>query len=508
MDITDRPATARAGRREWLGLAVLALPILLISVDFSVLNLALPNLAADLTPSSTEQLWILDIYGFMIAGFLLTMGTLGDRVGRRRLLLCGAGAFGVCSILAAYSDSPAMLIAARALLGIAGATLAPSGLALIGTMFGDPKQRATAVAAFTGCFMGGAIIGPIAGGVLLAHFWWGSVFLLAVPVMLLLLIAGPMLLPEYRDPAAARLDILSVALSLAGILPVVYGITELSRDAAQPGAWIALIGGVLVVALFLLRQSRIRRPLLELRLFTKRVFRGAFTLSLLAGAVQGGSILMINLYLQTVLGYSTLRAGLWMVPPALAMLVTIALGPALARTLRPAYITATGLAIGALGYTLTTFTTAETGLPPLIIGFAIAMAGIGPGMSLGYDLILRAAPPEIAGAAAATAEAGGQFGVAAGVALLGSIGTAVYRTTLHLPATIPSPAADQARESVTGAFAAAHQLPPTVRDDLLDSARTAFTSGLHTVTIIGAIMFAALAVLAIAELRQAPPTGK
>ncbi|WP_433669362.1 MFS transporter [Nocardia sp. CA-136227] len=459
MDITDKPVTTARGR-EWLGLAVLALPILLISVDFSVLNLALPTLAVELKPSAAQQLWILDVYGFMIAGFLIIMGTLGDRIGRRRLLLWGAAAFGTCSVLAAYADSAGMLIAARAVMGVAGATLAPSGLALIGAMFADPKERAGAVAAFTGCFMGGAIVGPITGGVLLAHFWWGSVFLLAVPVMLLLLVAGPVLLPEHHDPEAPRLDALSVALSLAGILPVVYGITELARDSGRVLAWTALLVGVFAFAAFLLRQRVIRYPVLELRLFRARVFRGAFILSLLVGAVQGGTILMINLYLQSALGYSTLRAGLWMVLPAVAMLFTIGLGPALARTIRPAYITAAGLLVAALGYAAVTVVGDGTGLWPLTMGFAVAMAGIGPGMSLGYNLVLGAAPPDIAGAASATAEAGGQFGVAAGVAILGSIGTA----------------------------------------------RT-LASGLHTVAGLGAILFVALAVLAVVELRQAPPTG-
>lgn len=375
-------------------------------------------------------------------------------------------------------------------------------------MFADPRQRAAAVAAFTGCFMGGAIIGPIAGGALLDHFWWGSVFLLAVPVMLLLLIAGPLLLPEYRNPDAARLDILSVALSLAAILPTVYGITELSRDSRQPLAWLSVALGAIVFTAFVLRQRTLRQPLLELRLFANRIFRGAFTLSLLVGAVQGGSILMINLYLQTALGYSTLRAGLWMVPPAFAMLLTIGLGPALARTVRPAYITATGLTVAALGYALITQVDTTTGLPPLIIGFAIAMAGIGPGMSLGYDLVLGAAPPEMAGSASATAETGGQFGVAAGVAVLGSIGAAVYRAHMPTLTALPPVAADRAHESITGAVTIARDLPPALHNEVLESARTAFTTGLHTVAAIGAITFLALAALALAELRQALPSNK
>ncbi|MFE9328802.1 MFS transporter [Nocardia sp. NPDC052278] len=509
MEIIDESTTEpRAGRREWLGLLVLALPILLISVDFSVLNLALPKLTSAMSPSSTEQLWIMDIYGFMIAAFLITMGTLGDRIGHRKVLLAGGAAFGVCSLLAAFATNPGMLITARALMGIAGATLAPSGLALIGSMFVNPKQRATAVAAFMSCFMGGAIIGPIASGVMLAHFWWGSVFLLAAPVMLLLLAAGPVCLPEHKSSDAPKLDVLSVVLSLAGILPMVFGITELARSTNQPGAWAAVAGGIALFTTFLLRQRALAHPLLELSLFRSRVFRGAFSLSLVTGAVQGGSILMINLYLQIVLGYSTLRAGLWMVPAALAMLFTIGLGPALARTIRPAYITAVGMIVAALGYVVIVQVGATSGPALLVVGFSVVMAGIGPGMSLGYDMVLSAAPPEEAGSASAAMETGGQFGVAAGVAMLGSVGAAVYRHQINVPATVPAGPAGAAHESVAGAVTVAHQLPATQGIDLLDSAGVAFTSGLHTVAGIGAVLFVALAVLALVELRQVTPTDK
>src|SRR5215469_2623441 len=196
--VTTRIDSQRATGREWAGLAVLALPTLLVSVDIFVLLLALPKIDEDLRASSTQQLWISDSYGFLLAGFLVTMGTVSDRIGRRRLLLIGATAFGAASVLAAYATSPAMLIGARALLGIAGATLSPSTLALISTMFVSPRQRAVAIGIWMACFMSGATIGPLVGGLLLVHFWWGSVFLLAVPVMGLLLLTGPVLLPEYR----------------------------------------------------------------------------------------------------------------------------------------------------------------------------------------------------------------------------------------------------------------------------------------------------------------------
>ncbi len=223
-------AAARAGRREWAGLAVLALPTLLASMDLTVLHLAVPHISADLQPSGSQMLWIVDIYGFLVAGSLITMGTLGDRIGRRRLLLTGAAIFGAASVLAAFATSAEMLIATRALLGVAGATLLPSTLGLIRSIFVNPSQRALAIGLWAAIFSAGTAIGPVLGGVLLDHFWWGSVFLLGVPAMVALLVLGPIFLPEVRDPDAGRLDLLSAALSLTSVLAVIYGLKRIAEE--------------------------------------------------------------------------------------------------------------------------------------------------------------------------------------------------------------------------------------------------------------------------------------
>ncbi len=308
----------KAGRREWVGLAVIALPCMLYSMDLTVLNLAVPALSADLKPSGAELLWIVDIYGFMVAGCLITMGTLGDRIGRRRLLLIGAAAFGVASVLAAFSTTPALLIASRALLGIAAATLAPSTHSLIRNMFLDARQRTVAISIWVMSYSAGAAIGPVIGGVLLEYFWWGSVFLINVPVMLLLLALGPLLLPEFRDPQAGRLDIASAAQSLVAVLAMIYGLKSIAEQGASWPAVGAIAAGFAVAGLFVRRQRRLADPLIDLRLFRSRAFSAAIATNMLGFCVIFAVFLFIAQYLQSVLGLSPLVAGLWGLPSALA----------------------------------------------------------------------------------------------------------------------------------------------------------------------------------------------
>jgi DHA2 family multidrug resistance protein-like MFS transporter len=497
----------KAGRREWIGLAVLALPTLLLSMDISVLFLALPHLSADLGASSTQQLWISDIYGFMLAGFLVTMGTFGDRIGRRRLLLTGAGAFGVASVVAAFSISAPMLIASRALMGIAAATLTPSTLALIGNMFQDAKQRAFAIAVWSSCFFGGLALGPVLGGFLLDHFWWGSAFLIGVPVMVVLLVAGPRVLPEYRDPGAGTLDLLSVAIYLLAVLPAIYGLKEIARDGWHPVSIVALLVGIALGIVCVQRQRRLTDPLFDLRLFANRSFSSVVSILTLVGVIQSGVLLLVNLYLQLVVGLSPLQAGLRLLPAALAMIAATLVAPRLAHRFRVAWVMAAGLALSACGYVVVSMVDRSTGLTTLVVGLAVIDIGVGPMVALGYDVVLASAPPEKAGSASSVAETGGEFGVALGIALFGSLGAAIYRFQMAdaLPPGLPHQAAADSRESIAGAVSSAAHVGPPLGVAVLDAARDAFTTAVDTVATVGAVLFVALAILAAVALRRIRP---
>ena len=426
----DIPAGAKATRREWIGLGVIALPCLLYSMDLTVLNLALPQLAADLEPTSVQLLWIVDIYGFLVAGSLITMGTLGDRIGRRRLLMIGAAVFGAASVLAAFSTSAGMLIATRALLGVAGATLAPSTFSLIRNMFHDPQERTFAIGVWITSYSAGAAIGPLLGGALLQFFWWGSVFLLAVPVMVLLLVVAPALLPEYRDPNAGRIDFSSAALSLAAVLALIFGL----KQAAQYGfSWLSvlpILGGLTIATIFVRRQRSLADPLIDLRLFRAPAFSASLAIYTLGTFVAFGIFIFMTQYLLLVLEMAPLEAGLWTVPFALGFIVGSMLAPRLVRSFRPADVMAAGLAIAALGYILLTQVSRSDGPGLLTAGMVLQSIGLAPVFTLTNDLSMATAPPERAGAASGISETASELGGALGIALLGSLATAVYGAAL------------------------------------------------------------------------------
>ncbi|MFD4829847.1 MFS transporter [Streptomyces uncialis] len=490
----------RAGPREWGGLAVLSLPTVLLGLDVTVLYLALPSLAEDLRPSGTEALWIMDAYGFLIAGFLITMGTLGDRVGRRKLLMIGVTAFGAVSVVAAFSDSTELLIASRAALGIAGATLMPSTLALISNMFADPRQRSVAIGVWATSFALGMALGPVVGGAMLAHFWWGSAFLLAVPVAIVTLVAAPLLIPEYRAPRGGRFDLLSVVLSLIAILPVVYAVKRVAKDGLGTATIGAAVIGLVFAVLFVRRQGKLASPLLDVRLFTDRTFSAALSVLLVGLVGVGGSMLLITQQLQLVEGLPPVEAGLWMGPPALMMFVAAIGAPLVARRVPPGIVVAVTLALSTLGYVLLTQVDAAGGVALIVIGFGLVYLGLGAIAALGTDLVVGAAPPEKAGSASAMSETVQELGLALGVAILGSLATAVYRDRADddIPAGTPPEVAEAAGDSLAGASSVADRMP----DGWLDQAREAATSGLHLAMLVAAVGSLVLSLLSAVALRH------
>ena len=499
--------TAKAGRREWIGLAVIALPCLLYSMDLTVLYLAVPSLTTDLEPSSSELLWITDIYGFFLAGFLITMGTLGDRIGRRRLLLIGAAAFGVASTLAAFSTSVEMLIVSRALLGVAAATLAPSTLSLIRNMFLDPGQRTFAIGVWATSFSVGAALGPLFGGVLLEFFWWGSVFLLAVPVMLALLALGPRLLPEYRDPGAGRLDLVIAGLSIVVVLAVIYGLKEIAANGLGRAPLVSILVGLAVGALFVRRQQTLRDPLIDLHLFRSRRFSASLAANTLSLAIAFGIFLFIAQYLQLVLGYSPLEAGLLTVPSSGGFIAGSMLAPALVRFVRPGYVVAGSLLVTAVGLTMLAQVEADSSVALVVAGSVIVALGVAPPVTLGTDLVVGCVPPERAGVASGISETGAELGGALGIAVLGSIGLAVYRSQFAdaVPAGVAPGTAEQAEDTLGGATQAVEGLPSELGQPVLDAAREAFTQGFQVAAVTGAAVAVATALVAGLLLRRAGP---
>jgi DHA2 family multidrug resistance protein-like MFS transporter len=497
-------APPRAGRREWIGLAVLALPCLLYSMDLTVLNLAVPQLSADLRPTSSQLLWIVDIYGFLVAASLIPMGTLGDRIGRRRLLLVGAAAFGIASALTAFSRSAAMLIAGRALLGLAAATLAPSTLSLIRSMFADPTQRTTAIAVWVASFSAGAAIGPVLGGLLLQRFWWGSVFLLPVPVMLLLVVVGPLLLPEFRDPEPRPLDLISAALSLFTTLSVIYGLKHMAQEGV---GWMALgfiLSGVTAGFVFIRRQQTVPNPLIDPRLFGNHTFTAALAINTIDFFIGFGIMLFMTQYLQLVLGLSPAQAGLWMVPWACAIIVGSMLTPLFVRIVRPAYVMAAGLVIAAIGFGVLTRLGGFPALPTLVTASVLFSFGLAPMTTLATDITMGAVPPERAGAASAMSETSSEFGGALGIAVLGALGTAVYRGQLGAAASlsVSVDTATVAQGTLGGAMAVAGLLPDGSGRALMIAARHSFTRSFEVTAAVSAALAIATAVIAIVLLRH------
>ena len=499
----------RAGPRAWLGLVVLFLPTLLVAIDNTVLGFALPAISAALAPSATQQLWIVDVYPLVLAGLLVTMGTLGDRIGRRRTLLIGVAGFGAVSLAATFATDAAQLVAARALLGFFGAMLMPATLALLRTLFPDRAQRRLAVAIWATGFAAGAAVGPIVGGLLLAHFWWGAVFLVNVPLMLVILVLGAVLLPESRMAAPGRLDPVGVLLSLLALGPAVLAVKTVAHDGVSGTAVLALLVGIGSAVLFV-RRARARiaageEPLLDVTLFASPVLR----LSALANATTmfalTGLLFFSAQYLLLVLDMNPIDAGLVLVPGFAMTMVAGLVASRLARRFPLRVLVPAGLLLAAAGFLLTTRLADATGPGLLAVAGVLVGTGIGLSETITNDAILTAAPADRTGSASAVSETAYELGAVLGTAVLGSVLAAAYRGGVVVPTSIGPGYADASRETLGGAVGAAGRVPGVDGQALLVSARTAFEAGVELTAAVGAgvlVLVAATVAIGLSGTRR------
>ncbi len=481
MSNTAAPRRARFTARQWAALAVLVLPVLLISIDMTVLGFAVPFLSEDLAPTSSQLLWIVDVYGFVLAGLLVTMGSIADRIGRRRLLLIGAGAFAAASVAAAYAPNAEALIAARAVLGLAGATLMPTTLALMRNLFTDDRQRLFAIAIWGTGFSAGSAAGPVLGGWLLEHFWWGSVFLMAAPVSIAVLIAAPLLLPESRTTAPGPVDWGGVVLSFMAMFPLVYGVKRVAEHGPSPLAFGSAAIGITAGWLFLRRQRRLEHPLIDVALFRLRRFSASIATNFTIVFALISSLFLLTQYLQLVLGYSPMRAGLLLLPGMAVSITAGLVAVRLSERFGLATIIVGGLGFVIVGFASLGFVGVDSGAVLVVAAFVLISVGAGLVQTVTNDAIIAAAPTERAGAAAAISETAYELGGAMGVAVLGSVATAIYRGELH-------DAPGTAKETLGEATHVAAALPAEAGAALMDAARTAFTHGLRATSLIGAAL--------------------
>ncbi|MDQ0822659.1 DHA2 family multidrug resistance protein-like MFS transporter [Arthrobacter sp. V1I7] len=548
--VTSAPIRPRAAWRDWLALSLLMFPVLLVAVDNTALTFALPAIARSLDASGVQLLWIVDAYPLVLAGLLVAMGSLGDRIGRRRLLFIGSTGFAAVSAVTAFAPSAEWLIAGRAGLGFFGAMLMPSTLSLIRNIFPEPNRRRLAVAIWAAGFSGGAALGPIFGGWLVEHFWWGAILLVAVPIILPLLALGPFLIPESRDPNPGRVDVPSIILSLLVMVPVVYGIKELATHGLSPAPLAAIGFGLLMGYVFIRRQRALLReglelrrpgriaagatapgatapgatapgvtsagatapgvtsPLLDVSLFGNRVFSTAITANVLALFSFNGFILFLAQHLQLLDGQSPSESGVAMVPALIATVAAGLLVVPLVRRIRPGFVVAGGLLLSAAGYGVVAFGDHGNGPALLLAALLILCLGVGTAETISNDLILGAAPAEKSGAAAAISETGYEIGSLLGTAILGSILTASYQGNLRLPDGVaeaaPAEGVAQAQETLAGAVDLAQALPSPLTEAVTAAARAAFDSGVHVTAAIAMVLMAGASVLAAVVLRKVP----
>lgn len=493
--------SVKATRKEWMGLFVLALTCLIYSMDLTVLNLAVPQLSRALNPSPSQLLWMVDIYGFFLAGSLITMGTLGDRIGRRKMLLIGGAMFGCVSAIAAFSTSSEMLIVLRALQGVAGATLAPSTLSLIRVLFRNPRQRAIAIALWGTSFSVGGLIGPLVGGALLENFWWGSVFLINVPVMLVMISLGPILLPEYKDPEAGKIDLISAALSLFAVLLIVLGLKSIAESGFQLIPIGYFLAGIILGVVFFQRQSRLQNPLIDLKLFSNSKFNSLLATNFFAMFVMFGTFIFTAQYMQLIMGLSPLKAGIWSMTFSVGFIISSLLSPMIVRHIRPAFMMAAGLILGATGFVIVSQVNGLADIYQLGFGTFLFSLGCSPVLLFTTGMLINSAPSSKAGAAAAISETSNELGGALGIAVLGSLGTYLYQKKLmESPLTVGDA---QLQVALQGTLETGIRYVENKTNSLLELVQNSYIQSFEVVMLISCFVLLSLSGLVLVKLRDA-----
>jgi DHA2 family multidrug resistance protein-like MFS transporter len=486
---------ARAGGRAWAALAAVTLAVTLLAIDGTVLALAVPALTADLDATNSEVLWIGDAYSFALAGLLITMGTLADRIGRKRLLLIGVAAFGAASLFAAFAPTAGWLIAARALLGVAGATLMPSTLSIVRSIFPNAAQRTRAIAIWTAGTAGGAALGPLVGGFLLEHFWWGSVFIINLPVMAVVLVAVAVLVPESRNPAPGRFDLLSAVLSVAAIVPLVWAVKHTAADGADASGLLAAVVGVALGVVFVRRQRNLPDPLVDVRLFAKPAFSGTVAVSLIAIFAFSGLLFFFSQYLQLVRGFSPLQAGLRELPITIAAMAVAAVAVRVITRLGIGRALGASLLVAGGGLVLLAVAEGAAGYLWLAVALTLIGLGLGVAFTASTDAILSTVSRDRAGAASAISEMSYELGVALGIALLGSLHAVLYRAALPDLSGTSDATRDAVEESL--AFGSYVVGADPAGAGILAAAREAFTEAMQTTSVVAAVLLLIAGLLAM-----------